>query len=218
MSKILSQNDTIYALSTCYGKAGVAIVRISGPEALRVLHDMQFAKRIVPRMATLGKLYDCLSSELVDEAIVIYFPKTSSYTGEDVVELQIHGGIAVINKIISILSSLNYLRLARNGEFTRIALENDKISLAKAESLIELINSETEHQRKVAIRHYNGDLEEMYIRWRKLIVGLLSIAEAYIDFPDDMLTLGELNKLDQDIESLLAELQSNIAFLIKQMR
>ncbi len=206
----MQNKDTIYALSTCYGKSGVAVIRISGPEASGVLKDFHFKHEIFPRVATLGKIYDNSTLEIIDEAIIIYFPKDNSYTGEDVLELQVHGSIAVINAILSKLDSLDYLRLANNGEFTRIALENDKISLTKAESLIELINSETEYQRKIAIRHYDGALESVYLGWRKRIIKLLSVSEAYIDFPDDILGMEELKKLNQGITFLWNELQESI--------
>ena len=204
------KKDTIYALSTCYGKSGVAIIRVSGPESLRVLKDVNFKQNIEPRIATLGKIYDAFTADVIDEAIIIYFPKDNSYTGEDVVEFQVHGGIAIINKILLMFNSLEYMRLANNGEFTRIALENNRISLPRAESLIELINSETEYQRKIAIRHYNGDLEDVYLNWRKQLVKLLSTTEAYIDFPDDMLGQEELSALNQEIDSLNCELRRSI--------
>ena len=129
------QRETIFALSTCYGKSGIAIIKISGPNALLVLKDLNFKKKLLKRVATLGKIYK-KNLELIDEVIAIYFPKNHSYTGEDTVELQTHGGIAIINSIFDELNSLDYLRLATNGEFTRVALENNKISLNKAESLI----------------------------------------------------------------------------------
>lgn len=206
----MQNKNTIYALSTCYGRSGVAIIRISGPESLKVLEDFEFRHKASPRVATLGKIYDNSTMEIIDEVIVIYFPKDNSYTGDDVVELQIHGGIAVINAVLSKLHSFNYLRLADNGEFTRMALENNRISLTKAESLIELINSETEYQRKIAIRHYDGALENVYSSWKRKIIKLLSTSEAYIDFSDDILSNTELKKLNQEIIFLCDELQKNM--------
>ena len=206
----MQNKDTIYALSTCYGKSGIAVTRISGPKSLRVLKDFHFKQKIIPKVATLGKIYDGTTLEVIDKVMVIYFPKGNSYTGDDLVELQTHGSIAVINAIFAKLSSFHYLRLAYNGEFTRIALENNKISLTKAESLIELINSETEYQRKIAIRHYDGELETVYSDWRKKIIKLLSISEAYIDFSDDILSVEELENLNQEISNLRDELQKSI--------
>ena len=206
----MRNKDTIYALSTCYGKSGIAVIRISGPKSLRVLKDFHFKRNIMPKIATLGKIYDNTTLEVIDEVMVIYFPKGNSYTGDDVIELQTHGSIAVINAIFAKLASFHYLRLAHNGEFTKMALENNRISLTKAESLIELINSETEYQRKIAIRHYDGELETVYSNWRKKIIKLLSISEAYIDFPDDILSMEELKKLNQEIINLCHDLQESI--------
>jgi tRNA modification GTPase len=205
----MPERDTIFALSTCYGKSGIAIIKISGPNALKALQDLNFKKNPSERVATLGKIYK-KNLEIIDEVIVIYFPKNHSYTGEDIVELQTHGGIAIINSIFYELNSFDYLRLATNGEFTRIALENNKISLNKAESLIELINSESEYQRKIAIRNYNGELEQSYLSWRNDMIQLLSLSEAYIDFPDDLLDEIELEKLNQRIVRLKDEFEKNI--------
>ena len=206
----MQNKDTIYALSTCYGKSGIAVIRISGPESLRVLKDFHFKYSVKPKVATLGKIYDNITFEVIDEIIVIYFSKEHSYTGDDIVELQVHGSIAVIKAILSKLNSFNYLRLANNGEFTRMALENNRISLTRAESLIELINSETECQRKIAIRHYDGGLENVYSDWRKEIIKLASIAEAYIDFPEDISSTAELKRLNEGINSLWYKLQKSI--------
>jgi tRNA modification GTPase len=215
MRKIKTNQDTIYALSTCYGKAGVAIIRISGPKSLQALKDFQFKGTVKPKVATLGRLYDKSSSELIDESIIIYFPKDNSYTGEDVIELHIHGSIAIIKTILMKLGSFGYLRLAKGGEFTRVALKNNRISLTKAESLIELINSETDYQRKIAIRQYGGELESIYSGWRKKVIALLSLAEAYIDFPEDTHLDDALSMLNKNIISLYKELQESIQSFAK---
>ncbi|RST72465.1 tRNA uridine-5-carboxymethylaminomethyl(34) synthesis GTPase MnmE [Candidatus Aquarickettsia rohweri] len=196
--------DTIYALSTPYGKSGIAIIKISGPNALKTLQHLNFKKHPKERVATLGKIYN-KNLEIIDEIIVIYFSKNNSYTGEETLELQTHGGMAIINSIFNELSSFNFLRIAQNGEFTRTALENNKISLNKAESLIELINAESEFQRKIAIRNYNGELEQCYLSWRNNLINLLAISEAYIDFPDDLLNNMEIKKLNDQIKKLINE-------------
>ena len=195
-------SDTIYALSTPYGKSGIAVIKISGPQSLKVLKSLKFKKNIIPRKAILGSIYKKYSSIMIDEIIVIYFPRNNSYTGQDIIELQVHGGIAIINSILDELSALKYLRIANNGEFTRIALENNKISLSKAESLIELINAETEYQRKIAVRNYSGDLDNKYLLWKDAIINLLANVEAYIDFPDDLFSDNELLSLNQRIKQL----------------
>ena len=203
------RQDTIYALSTSYGKSGIAIIRISGPQSLDVLASLNFKKKPTERQAVLGKIYN-KNLDLLDQVLVIYFAKNNSYTGEDIIELHTHGSIAIINAIFHELGSLKYLRLANNGEFSRIALENNKITLNQAEALIELINAETEYQRKIAIRNYNGDLEIHYVRWRNTIIELLATSEAYIDFPDDLLCNGQLQVLNKQIQELKEQLQKSI--------
>ena len=203
------QKNTIYGLSTLYGKSAIAIIKISGPKSLKVLKSLNFKNKLIERKAILGKVYT-KNLDLLDEIIVIYFCKNNSYTGEDVVELQTHGGIAIVNSIFNELRSLNYLRVANNGEFTKVALENNKITLNKAESLIELINAETECQRKVSVRNYNGNLEESYSLWRSSMIKLLSISEAYIDFPDYLISNIILQKLNLRIRQLRDEFENNI--------
>ena len=205
------QKETIFALSTCYGKSGIAIIKISGPNALKALICLNFSKNIFTRVATLGKIYK-KNLDLIDEVIIIHFSKNNSYTGEETIELQTHGGLSIINSIFEELNSLNYLRLATSGEFTRMALENSKVSLNKVESLIDLINSEYEYQRKVAIRVYNGELENVYLRWKNDIIELISISEAYIDFSEDILHNDELNQLNKRIKKLQIDFDKNINF------
>ncbi|MFQ3307183.1 MAG: tRNA modification GTPase [Candidatus Midichloriaceae bacterium] len=202
--------NTIYALSTCYGKSGIAIIRISGPNAVTAIKAFKFTKNIIPKKALLGTIHDPITLEIIDEIILIYFPKNNSYTGEDLVELQIHGSIAIINTLLNKLSSLNYLRMANNGEFTKKALENNKISLIKAESIIDLINAESEAQRKLAIRNYNGNLDAIYIFWKNELVKIISIVEAFIDFPDDMLDTKDIKKLDSMIIDLNNKIKTEI--------
>lgn len=201
--------DTIYALSTPYGKSGIAVIKISGPRALKALQSFNFKNHPKERVATLGKIYN-KNLDIIDEIIVIYFSKNNSYTGEETIELQTHGGMAIINSIFNELRSFRFLRLANSGEFTRTALENNKVSLNKAESLIELINAESEYQRKIAIRNYNGELEQCYISWRNNLISLLAISEAYIDFPDDLLNDMEIEKLNNQIKNLITEFNLSI--------
>jgi len=201
----MKRADTIYGLSTPFGKSGIAIIKLSGPNSLKIIRDLKFDKVIKERCAILGRIYD-RNLDVIDEIIVIYYSKNNSYTGEDVVELQTHGSPAVINSIFNELALLRYVRIAENGEFTRRSFENNKISLNKAESILELINAETEYQRKIAIRNYNGELEKSYSSWRHDIINLLSISEAYIDFPDDLLNNNEINSFNAEIKKLEAKL------------
>jgi tRNA modification GTPase len=193
--------DTIFALSTCYGKSGIAVIRVSGPEALRCAKDFAIKKELLPRMATFSEIRDIITGEFIDEIIAIYFPKESSYTGQDLIELQVHGSIAIINKLLNSLGELSYMRLAHNGEFTRLALINGRISLSKAEALVGVMNAETELQRQVAAKSFSGDNEKVFANLKESVVKVLANAEAFIDFPED--TNDEVEQLNSMILSLM---------------
>ena len=136
---------TIYALSSGPGVSGVAIIRISGPEASNVIISLTGKEIPKPRMATLRKINNINTSELIDEGIIIWFPGPQSYTGEDMAEIQVHGSKAVIDAIHTSISTIENCRLAEPGEFTKLAFQNGKINLLKAESIADLIFAETEN-------------------------------------------------------------------------
>lgn len=147
---------TIYALSSGPGISGIAVIRISGPETKNIVS--KFIKKPFPkaRMATLKKINKINTNELIDEGIIIWFPGPNSYTGEDMVEFHVHGSRAVIEALQSSLSKLEGCRLAEPGEFTKLAFQNNKINLLKAESIADLITSETEIQRQQAVNIMSG--------------------------------------------------------------
>ena len=147
---------TIYALSTGPGISGLAVIRISGPECKLILKKMTKSLNLEPRVATLKKINKINKNELIDEGIVIWFPGPESYTGEDMLEFHVHGSRAVIESIHSSSSEIKNCRLAEPGEFTKIAFLNGKINLLKAESIADLISSETEIQRQQAIKIMSG--------------------------------------------------------------
>jgi len=138
---------TIFALSTGPGISGVAIVRVSGPNSLETIKKLTNKELPVPRVATLRKINKINTSELIDEGLIIWFPGPNSYTGEDMAEFHVHGSKAVIEALLSSISSIENCRLAEPGEFTKLAFQNEKINLLKAESIADLIASETEIQR-----------------------------------------------------------------------
>ena len=142
---------TIYALSTGPGIAGIAVIRVSGKNTADVIKKITGAKLPSPRMATLTKFSKNGSKELIDEGVILWFPAPNSYTGEDLAEFHVHGSRAVINAMHNTLAQIKNCRLAEPGEFTKIAFQNGKINLLKAESIAELVSSETEIQRKQAI-------------------------------------------------------------------
>ena len=147
---------TIYALSSGPGMSGVAVIRISGKDTSKVIELMTGKKVPRPRVATLRKINKINTSELIDEGIILWFPGPDSYTGEDMAEIQVHGSKAVINALHTNISNVENCRLAEPGEFTKRAFQNGKINLLKAESVADLISSETEIQRQQAIKIMNG--------------------------------------------------------------
>jgi tRNA modification GTPase len=175
--------DTVYALATAQGRAGVAVIRVSGPLA----HDVCFRLcRDVPppRRAVVRVLHDQRGVQL-DEALVLVFEAGSSFTGEAVVEFHLHGSIAVVSAVLRELSEIDGLRLAEAGEFTRRALENGRLDLAQVEGLADLIDAETEAQRKQALRVLSGDLGKLAEGWRRDLIRAAALIEATIDFADE---------------------------------
>jgi len=174
---------TIVALSSAGGRAGVAVVRISGPQVRFVLETIA---DIIPqpRLAALRRLRDA-AGDAIDSALVLYFPGPASFTGEDVAEFQIHGSRAVLARLLSTLTQLPGVRLAEAGEFTRRAFEAGKLDLAAVEGLADLIDSETEWQRRQALRQMEGALGDVASQWRLRLVEAMALLAAEIDFSDE---------------------------------
>ena len=147
---------TIYALSTGPGISGIAIIRVSGEDTKKVIELLTGDTHPQPRVATLRKINKINTSELIDEGIILWFPGPESYTGEDMVEFHMHGSKAVIDSLHTSISKVENCRLAEPGEFTKLAFQNGKINLLKAESIADLISAETEIQRQQAIKIMNG--------------------------------------------------------------
>ena len=175
---------SIFALATAPGTSGLAVIRVSGKDAYKIALTITKAKKIRPRIANFGSFYDH-KNKIIDKGIFIFFSRPNSYTGDDVVEFHVHGSKAVINYFLKILSKFKNCRLAKPGEFTKTALLNKKINLLQAESLIDLINSETELQRKHALKIMNEDTTKVYNDLRDEIIKILADYEAVIDFSDD---------------------------------
>ncbi|MFV1011332.1 tRNA uridine-5-carboxymethylaminomethyl(34) synthesis GTPase MnmE [Wolbachia endosymbiont of Nasonia vitripennis] len=201
-------NETIFALSTVFGKSGVAVVRISGNYALKALNHFHIKKEIKPRFATLVDLYDD-SSQLIDNGIIIYFPAPNSFTGEDVIELQMHGSKAVIKIILEELSKI--FVMARPGEFSLRAFLNGKFDLTQIEGIADLIDAETKMQAKQAIKQISGELERLYSSWKQKLITIQSKIEAYIDFPEDILAeKNELEKINNEVKTLVQSIQEHL--------
>ena len=150
--------STIYALSSGHGKCGVALIRVSGPKAYDSLNLMTKRINYEPRKAYLCKLRHPKSGLVLDQALSVWFPAPASFTGEDTVEFQVHGGSAVVKAVLEALGNIKDYRPAKAGEFTKRAFQTGKLNLTEVEGLADLINSETEHQRRQAFNQMDGDL------------------------------------------------------------
>ncbi len=197
---------TIYALSTGPGISGVAIIRISGPQSSKVIKKLTDNELPLPRVATLRKINNVNTSELIDEAIILWFPGPESYTGEDMAEIHVHGGKAVIRAVQDEISKVENCRLAEPGEFTKLAFQNGKINLLKAESIADLISAETEIQRLQAVKIMKGKSSEKFNKLREKLLKILSFIEAKIDFPEEDLPEENLNKIKRDSSDVLEKI------------
>ncbi len=199
-NKDFMNTPTIFATATAPGKSGVAVIRISGAGAKDALTALGVSPLPAPRIATLAALKD--NENIIDKALVLYFETPHSFTGEDVVEIHCHGSRAVINQLLSVLSRLPDYRMAEAGEFTRRAFLNGKMDLTAAEGLADLIDAETEAQRKQAIRIMKGDAALFYEKLRAGILHSLAYLEAYIDFPDEDIPPHVLAEIEREIDSV----------------
>ena len=201
---------TIYALSSSPGLSGVAVIRISGSEAEKIILSLTKKTMPPPRVATLRKIINSNSNELIDEGIVIWFPGPNSYTGEDMAEFHVHGSKAVIQAVLDNISKIENCRLAEAGEFTKKAFYNEKINLLKAEGIGDLIASETEIQRKQAIKIISGKNSDKFNSWREILLKTLSNLEAKIDFPEEDLPIDLLKNIQKDIEIVRSEIKQTL--------
>ena len=198
---------TIYSLSSGPGISGIAIIRVSGQETSKVLQLLTNKSLPKPRVATLRKINKINTSELIDEGIILWFPGPESYTGEDMAEIQVHGSKAVIDAIHSSISTVENCRLAEPGEFTKLAFQNGKINLLKAESIADLISAETEIQRKQAIKIMNGKSADQFNFLREKLLKILSHVEAKIDFPDEDLPNDILKEIKKSSDEVLINIK-----------
>jgi tRNA modification GTPase len=198
---------TIYSLSSGPGISGIAIIRVSGKETSKVLKLLTHKNVPKPRVATLRKINKINTSEIIDEGILLWFPGPESYTGEDMAEIQVHGSKAVIDAIHSSISTVENCRLAEPGEFTKLAFQNGKINLLKAESIADLISAETEIQRKQAIKIMNGKSADQFNFLRAKLLKILSHVEAKIDFPDENLPKDILKEIKKSSDEVLTNIK-----------
>ena len=200
--------DTIYATATARGRSGVAVIRVSGPHALTAAQAL-CRTLPPPRQAAVRRL--AWQGELLDEALVLTFAKGASFTGEDVVELQVHGGPAVVSAVLRALADQPGLRLAEPGEFTRRALENGVLDLAQVEGLADLIDAETEAQRRQAVRVLSGSVGQRVEGWRRDLIRAGALLEATIDFADEEVPVDVSPEVLALIDGLMTDLGREVA-------
>jgi tRNA modification GTPase len=201
-------SHTIYALSTAPGRAGVAVIRVSGPEAVGSARALA-GPLPAPRTAVLRHFRDPVG-RIIDRGLLLWFAAPESFTGEDVAEFHVHGGRAVVDAVLAALASLPGLRLAAPGEFTRRAVENGKFDLTAAEGLADLVNAETDAQRRQALRQYDGALADLYEGWRARLIEQAAWAEAAIDFSDEDLPEGVLKRARSALEIIAGEIARHL--------
>ena len=200
-------NDTIYALSTSTGKSAIDVIRISGNNSLKILKKIILINKIIPNKTNLVILK--YKKEVIDQVILTYFKAPKSFTGQDVFEINCHGSPAVVKKISNILSFLG-ARLAEPGEFTKRALMNNKLNLVQTESLSDLINSETEKQRSLAINNLSGGLSIFVEKINKKLTQLLANTEALIDFSDEDLPKNVLSKIKEQNKNIIQIIKNEL--------
>jgi len=204
----MENEDTIFALASARGRAGVAVLRVSGPQAFSCVSTL--AGRVPkPRIASLCTLQD--EGNPLDQALVLTFEKGASFTGEDVAEFHLHGGVAVVQAVLTVLGKMPGLRSAGPGEFTRRALENNRMDLPQVEGLADLIEAETEAQRKQALQVMQGALGEKCSRWRENLLRAAALLEAVIDFADEDVPVDVSPEVIELLSSVLFELRAEIS-------
>ena len=198
----------IFALSSGRGPCGIAIIRLSGPDTLKICKLISNQKKIKENYINLCKFIDPSNDAIIDpEALLLWFPKPNSFTGDDLAEFHIHGSNAVISYLLKVLSDQDNCRLAEPGEFTKIAFQNNKIDLLKAESIGDLIHSETELQRKQAVNLVNGNASKYYEELRKKLIKSLSFIEAKIDFDEEDLPENVLKEAHKSIKDIYKDIR-----------
>ena len=211
MSDAAPNTQTIFALSSASGKAGVSVLRVSGPKAWESLKMLSGeASPPTPRKTKVIKLTNPVSRETIDEAMVIGFQSPNSFTGEDVIEYHCHGSPAILEEMMSVLGDMDDHRLANHGEFTRRAFDNAKLDLTEAEAIADLIDAETKAQKEQALSQMGGALSALYNGWAEDLTKALAYIEAIIDFPDEDVPDTETAKATPAIEVLCKEITEHL--------
>ena len=208
-------NDTIAALASGIGKAGVAVIRLSGPAVCAVLEALAGGVP-TPRKAARRSLRR--GADVIDDALVLFFPGPASFTGEDVAEFHVHGGRAIIHDLLEALTGFAGVRLAERGEFTRRAVANGKFDLTTGEAIAALVDAETASQRRQALRQAGGALEQAAFSWRQRLLRCLALMEAEIDFPDEEDVPELRERVQVEVVTLFVELRAALAGAVQGER
>jgi len=204
------ERDTIFALSSAPGRAGVAVIRVSGPRADDALTALTKGPLPTARRAELRTLFDNLNNERLDIALIVRMIAPQSLTMENVVEIQTHGSRAVIGAVLTVLSRIEGFRAAEAGEFTRRAVENGRLDLTQAEAIADLVAAETDAQRRQALRQMDGTLARLYEDWRGRLIRAAAWIEASIDFADEEVPAGALAESRQALAEIAEEIQAHL--------
>lgn len=210
-NKPAHEADTIFALASALGRAGVAVFRISGPLADEALRKLSGQELPAERHAELRTLFGIMNGDMIDDVLVLRFVAPRSYTGENVVELQTHGGRAIISAVLAALGRLPGLRPAKPGEFTRRAVENGRLDLTQAEAIVDLVDAETEAQRRQALSQLQGQLGRLYEDWRVRLIRAAAWLEGAIDFPDDEVPEAAIAESRATVETVHQEIRAHLA-------
>jgi tRNA modification GTPase len=208
----MTEPPTIFALATASGRAGIAVIRISGSSAAQAVRSLSGAQPLpAPRHAALRDLLHPETGDILDRGIVLWFPGPNSFTGEDVAELQVHGGIAVAEALLAALARVPGLVPAGPGDFTRRAVLNGRLDLTQAEAVADLVEAETAEQRRQALRQMAGALGSLYEDWRLRLVTALAHAEAGIEFAEEEdLAIDLPDSQRQEIAAVAGEIASHL--------
>lgn len=203
------ERDTIFAPSTASGRAGIAVLRVSGPRAIRAVEALAGGRPPAPKHAILKAFRDA-RGEVIDRGLLLWFEAPHSFSGEDIAEFHVHGGRAVIEAMLGALSAVAGLRPAEPGEFTRRAVDNGKLDLTQAEALADLIDAQTDAQRKQALGQLGGALSELYEDWRARLTRAVGLTEAVLDFPDEEVPDDVVNTVQKIVSGLIAEIRVHL--------
>ncbi len=214
LSKILDntpiKQPTIYALSTPYGKSGVAVIRISGTRAAVIAESFCRVSNLKSHNIKFSNIYNPQTGKLIDQGLLLFFKGPKSFTGEDMLELQVHGSLAVIRELQEALSCEEDVRIAERGEFTRRAFYNGKMDLTTAEGIKDLIDAETSLQKEQALQGVAGHIRKLYEGWREDLLGVLAHLEAYIDFPEEDIPENIITDIENRVKFLASAIEKHL--------